>query len=81
MFLLHKSIKKTGKVIKNKPQFVKGGALVNVIIECAQPIPLELFSDSPQLGRFTLRDEGKTIAIGKIIALGPKKKPIANANA
>jgi peptide chain release factor subunit 3 len=23
----------------------------------------------PQLGRFTLRDEGKTIAIGKIIKL------------
>jgi len=73
--------KKTGKVTKSKPQFVKNGSLVNVIIECAQPIPLELFGDSPQLGRFTLRDEGKTIAIGKVIALGPKKKPVTNANA
>lgn len=27
------------------------------------------FSDHPQLGRFTLRDEGKTIAIGKITKL------------
>lgn len=24
------------------------------------------FEDAPQLGRFTLRDEGRTIAIGKI---------------
>jgi len=67
--------KKTGQVIKKKPQFVKNGAVVNCIIECAQAIPIELFTDNPQLGRFTLRDEGKTVAVGKIIALGPKKKP------
>jgi len=70
--------KKTGQVIKHKPQFVKNGAVVNCIIECAQPIPIELFIDNPQLGRFTLRDEGKTVAVGKIIALGPKKKPVAH---
>jgi len=46
------------------------------MIECAQPVPVELFTDNPQLGRFTLRDEGRTIAIGKIIALGPKKKSV-----
>jgi len=28
---------------------------------------MEPFSEYPQLGRFTLRDEGKTVAIGKII--------------
>ena len=44
------------------------------MIECSQPVCLELFSDVPQLGRFFLRDEGKTIAIGKVTALGPKKK-------
>lgn len=66
--------KKTNQVLKKRPQFVKNGALVNCIIECNQNIPLELFSDIPQLGRFTLRDEGKTIAVGKVIALGPKKK-------
>ncbi|OMH82555.1 Eukaryotic peptide chain release factor GTP-binding subunit [Zancudomyces culisetae] len=32
-------------------------------------ICVERFKDYPQLGRFTLRDEGKTIAIGKIIKL------------
>jgi len=66
--------KKTLQVVKRKPQFIKNGGLVNCIIECNQPIPLELFSEIPQLGRFTLRDEGKTVAVGKVIALGPKKK-------
>lgn len=30
-------------------------------------ICVESFNDFPQMGRFTLRDEGKTIAIGKIL--------------
>jgi len=66
--------KKTGKVTKSKPMFVKNGAAVNAMIECSQPVPVELFTENPQLGRFTLRDEGKTIAVGKIIALAAKKK-------
>jgi len=66
---------------KKKPKFVKNGALVRCVLECAQPVCLELFSDFPQLGRFTLRDEGKTIAVGKITALGPKKKEPLTPNA
>jgi peptide chain release factor subunit 3 len=65
--------KKTGEVTKKKPSHVTSGALLRCIIECAQPVCLELFSEIPQLGRFTLRDEGKTVAIGKVTALGPKK--------
>ena len=30
---------------------------------------IEAFEQCPQLGRFTLRDEGKTIGIGKCLAL------------
>lgn len=29
---------------------------------------MEKFTDAAQLGRFTLRDEGKTIAFGKVLA-------------
>jgi peptide chain release factor subunit 3 len=65
--------KKTGKVAKKKPMFVKNGDMCRAIIECAQPVCAELFADVQQLGRFTLRDEGKTIAIGKVISFGPKK--------
>ncbi|KAK2571598.1 Eukaryotic peptide chain release factor GTP-binding subunit ERF3B [Acropora cervicornis] len=32
-------------------------------------ICIEKFSDFPQMGRFTLRDEGKTIGIGKVLKL------------
>ena len=35
-------------------------------VEVAAPICIERFDEHPQLGRFTLRDEGKTIAIGKV---------------
>jgi translation elongation factor EF-1alpha len=30
---------------------------------------MDLFENHPALGRLTLRDEGKTIAIGKILEL------------
>lgn len=39
------------------------------LIEAAGPICVETFANQPSLGRFTLRDEGKTVAIGKITKL------------
>ena len=32
----------------------------------------------PQLGRFTLRDEGKTIGVGKVLRYKPSKDTILN---
>jgi len=61
--------KKSGARSKKAPMFVKTGAVVACIIECEQPVCIETFEASPQLGRFTLRDEGKTIGIGKCLAL------------
>lgn len=37
------------------------------------PLPLEKFENIPQLGRFTLRDEGKTIAVGRVLKYKPHK--------
>lgn len=42
-------------------------------LRTAGTICLETFKDFPQMGRFTLRDEGKTIAIGKVLKLVPEK--------
>ncbi|CAJ0641017.1 11958_t:CDS:2 [Entrophospora sp. SA101] len=64
--LLHLIDKKTGRKSKRPPQFVKKGQKVIAKLETQGPICLEAFSDYPQLGRFTMRDEGKTIAIGKV---------------
>eukprot|EP01099_Mayorella_cantabrigiensis_P006520 TRINITY_DN547_c0_g2_i1.p1 TRINITY_DN547_c0_g2~~TRINITY_DN547_c0_g2_i1.p1 ORF type:complete len:560 (-),score=179.21 TRINITY_DN547_c0_g2_i1:120-1799(-) len=63
--------RKTNKPGK-KPRFVKAGSVVEAKIQVQHPIPVELFEDFQQLGRFTLRDKGKTIAIGKIIKLTAK---------
>ncbi|KAI5058431.1 hypothetical protein GOP47_0026601 [Adiantum capillus-veneris] len=65
--LLHQIDPKTKKPIKKKPLFVKSGAIVVVRIQVDDVICVERFDDFPQLGRFTLRDEGKTVAIGKPI--------------
>ncbi|KAG0469491.1 hypothetical protein HPP92_016191 [Vanilla planifolia] len=54
---------------KRKPLFVKNGAVVVCRIQVSNLICIEKFSDFPQLGRFTLRTEGKTIAVGKVVAL------------
>ncbi len=41
-------------------------------LECSGGmICMEPFSKFQQMGRFTLRDEGKTIAIGKVLRIAP----------
>ena len=61
--LLHYYDKKTGKKSKRGPQFAKKGMKVIALIESVGPVCVERFKDYPQLGRFTLRDEGRTIAV------------------
>ena len=51
-------------------RFAKVGSMVEAKFTVPQSICLERFEDFPQLGRFTLRDEGKSIAIGKVMSLG-----------
>ncbi|KAL0279678.1 UNVERIFIED_CONTAM: hypothetical protein PYX00_001182 [Menopon gallinae] len=59
--------KKTGAKSKTRPRFVKQDQVAIMRIECAGVICMEQFKLFPQMGRFTLRDEGKTIAIGKVL--------------
>ena len=63
--------KKTGK--KSKTRFVKQDQVCIARLQAAGTICMETFKDFPQMGRFTLRDEGKTIAIGKVLKLVPEK--------
>jgi peptide chain release factor subunit 3 len=67
--LLHYFDKSTGRRSKKPPQFAKKGQKVVALVETADLVCVERFVDYPQLGRFTLRDEGRTIAIGKITKL------------
>ncbi|VEU44992.1 unnamed protein product [Pseudo-nitzschia multistriata] len=61
-----------GKVVKGA-RFASVGMTCICMISLAQTVPVETYGDYPFLGRFTLRTEGKTIAIGKIQKLPPKK--------
>eukprot|EP01132_Coremiostelium_polycephalum_P005593 gene5593-6961_t len=66
---------RTGEVIKNKPSFAKVNQSVKCRLVFNRPICVEDFATNPQLSRFTLRDRDKTIAFGKIVALGKKRDP------
>jgi len=61
--------KKTRKPSKKKPTFVKSGAVVVAKLSSTPAVCLELFEQYQQLGRFTLRSSGKTIAIGKVVQI------------
>jgi len=70
--LLHKLEPKTNRKSKKPPGFAKAGMNIIArlqIIGGAGSVCVERFEDYPQLGRFTLRDQGQTIAIGKITKL------------
>ncbi|SCV04659.1 LAMI_0H17898g1_1 [Lachancea mirantina] len=67
--LLHKLEKGTNRKSKKPPAFAKKGMKIIAVIETEEPICAETYDDYPQLGRFTLRDQGTTIAIGKIVKL------------
>ncbi|KAF2123249.1 eukaryotic peptide chain release factor GTP-binding subunit [Lophiotrema nucula] len=70
--LLHKLEKGTGRKSKKAPGFATRGMSIIArlkVIGGAGSLCVERFEDYPQLGRFTLRDQGQTIAIGKITKL------------
>lgn len=70
--LLHKLEKGTNRKSKKPPGFATKGMSIIARLDVtgnAGSVCLERFEDYPQLGRFTLRDQGNTIAIGKVLKL------------
>uniref|UniRef100_A0A8C2XYC5 Tr-type G domain-containing protein n=1 Tax=Capra hircus TaxID=9925 RepID=A0A8C2XYC5_CAPHI len=53
--------KKSGEKSKTRPRFVKQDQVCIARLRTAGTICLETFKDFPQMGRFTLRDEGKPL--------------------
>ena len=84
--------KKTNEKSKVRPRFVKQDQIAIMRLEAAGVICMEPFKDFPQMGRFTLRDEGITnirlshtyksnfdmshMIIGRTIAIGKVLKVI-----
>ncbi|KAK9377959.1 P-loop containing nucleoside triphosphate hydrolase protein [Lipomyces chichibuensis] len=69
--LLHKLEKGTNRKSKKPPAFATRGMKIIARLEVVSTTGfcIERFEDYPQLGRFTLRDQGNTIAIGKVTKL------------
>lgn len=63
----------SSKKKEKNPRFVREGSVLWCVISLARDTAVDAFTGCQQLGRFTLRDEGRTIAIGKITELPPQK--------
>mmetsp|Transcript_13229 Transcript_13229/g.15567 ORF Transcript_13229/g.15567 Transcript_13229/m.15567 type:complete len:606 (-) Transcript_13229:136-1953(-) len=59
--------------VNKEPRFANVGMKIVCMLQLGRTVPMETFKDMAILGRFTLRTEGKTIAIGKVLKLPPKK--------
>ncbi|KAG4302987.1 hypothetical protein PCK1_000653 [Pneumocystis canis] len=67
--LLYKLDKVTNKRSKKSPAFATKGMRIVALLEVAFPICIEPYEKYSQLGRFILRNEGVTVAIGKVTKL------------
>ncbi len=73
MEIIAKLDPRTGQTIEHKPQFIKQGDAAIVRLKPLKPVVAEKFADFPPLGRFALRDMGRTVAAGQIIEVRPSK--------
>jgi len=64
--LIKKLDPRTGRVVEEKPAFLKTGDGAIVRFEPLQPISVESYAEFPEMGRFAVRDMGRTVAAGVI---------------
>jgi len=75
--LLSKIDRKTGKEMEANPETAKSGDVLSVRMRPIDKVCLEAFSAYPSLGRFTVRDHGRTVAVGVVKEV--TKRPIPKA--
>jgi len=64
--LIKKMDARTGQTIEEQPSYLKTGDSALVRFEPLRPIPIEVYTEFPELGRFAVRDMGTTIAAGVV---------------
>ncbi|MFA5745376.1 MAG: translation elongation factor EF-1 subunit alpha [archaeon] len=67
-------VRKVAPTVEENPKFLKTGDAAIVRIKPTQPLVCETFKDFPQLGRFAIRDMGKTVAAGVITEIKKRVK-------
>lgn len=55
---------KTGAVIEDSPKFIKKNEAAIVTMSPIKKLCLEKYEDIPEMGRFAVRDMGRTVAVG-----------------
>lgn len=67
--ILKKIDPRTGATVEEKPAYIKQGDAALIKFKPLKPVVLEKYSDFPELGRFAIRDSGRTIAAGTVVEL------------
>jgi len=62
--LLKKLDQKTGAVIEDSPKFIKRNEAAIVEMSPIKKLCMEVYTEIPELGRFAVRDMGRTVAVG-----------------
>ena len=62
--LVKKLDQKTGAVIEDSPKFLKKNESAIVELSPIKKMCLEKYNDFPEMGRFAVRDMGRTVAVG-----------------
>jgi len=73
--LLKKLDQKTGAVIEDSPKFLKRNEAAIVELSPIKKMCLEKYENFPEMGRFAVRDMGRTVAVGivKDLDIGVKE--------
>ena len=71
--LLAKLDPRSGQVTEEKPKSIKTGDAALVKIRPLVPTAIETYKDFPELGRFALRDSGRTVAAGIVKEVSEKQ--------
>ncbi|RLE51477.1 MAG: translation elongation factor EF-1 subunit alpha [Candidatus Methanomethylicota archaeon] len=71
--LMKKIDPRSGATIEEKPTYLKQGDSAIVRFRPIKPVCIEKYAEFPQLGRFAIRDMGRTIAAGIVVDLKPAK--------
>lgn len=66
--------RKTGEVSGKRQPFVRVGQQAVVRIKCSEQLCIEAYKDISALGRFIMREEAYTVAIGVVASVGDTSK-------
>ncbi len=64
---------RTGAKLEDRPKFLKQGDVAIVRFKPLKPVVVEKYAEFPPLGRFAIRDSGRTVAAGTVIDTKPMK--------